>query len=255
MNHTASTPVAAVDVTDEATNAQKTTADRFSVIAGWCGLLAAAAYITTIAVASLFGSVEAYDGPADIVRYLQDVADNSARSIVYGIAGIVMSVLFIPFGIAIYRALNRTASALLGSLAMTVGLVCLIPAYAMSLIEGTVLASAVNDAGIDDQSALYLATEFAVGVMVIFFTVGSILTLCVAPLLWGVEGRRTGAFSKWINLTGIIVGVSGLVWFVWFFETPALLFVMLLNAVASLVYFIGLAINLRSKNDPVASRR
>jgi hypothetical protein len=40
MDHTTSTPVAAVDVTDEATNDPKNAA-RFSVIAGWCGLVAA----------------------------------------------------------------------------------------------------------------------------------------------------------------------------------------------------------------------
>lgn len=70
---------------------------------------------------------------------------------------------------------------------------------------------------------------------------GSVLTLSVAPLLWAIAGRRTGALSTWLNRTGLAVGIIGLVWFVFFFETPIILVVLVVNVVASLVFFIALS--------------
>lgn len=87
---------------------------RFMTWAGWSGLVASVAYITTIAATSLFGSVEPSDGPNDAIRYLQDIGDNAIRSYTYGIAGIVMSLLFIPYGVAVYSKLHWGAAAAFG---------------------------------------------------------------------------------------------------------------------------------------------
>lgn len=220
--------------------------DRFSRWAGHLGLVAAAAYLTTVVATSLLGSVEAYETPDDIVRYLDEVADTAYRPLLYGIAGIVMSVLFVPLAVAGYRALRRTALAGLGAIALAIGLVSLIPAYVMNIVEGTVLASAASDLGGGSGEALYVTTEFASGVATVSFTVGSSLTLGVTPLLWAIEGRRTGTFSGWVNWAGLITGVTGLVWFVWFFESAVTLPVLLVNVVASLVYFVGISLAVRS---------
>jgi hypothetical protein len=209
--------------------------------AGRCGIAASVAYITTIAATGLLGSVEPYDGPNDVGRYFQDVADNSARPLTYGIAGIVMCLLFLPLGVATYHLLKRTAIAGLGSLAMIVGLLALIPAYAVAILEGTVLASAADDVGGD---ALFVTAEAAQGVLTISFTVGSLLTLCVSPLLWAIDARRTGSLSTWLTRTGMFVGITGLIWTVWFIETGAVLAVLLPHVIASIVFFIGLSIKL-----------
>jgi hypothetical protein len=209
--------------------------------AGWSGLVASAAYITTIAATSLLGSVEPSDGPDDIIRYLQDVGDNEIRSYVYGIAGIVMSILFIPYGVAVYSKLNRGAAAAFGSLAMVVGLVMLIPAYAISILEATALASAATELGTGGAEAMYALHQAGEVTAGISFTVGSVLTLCLAPLLWAIEGRRSGTLPAWLTRAGFVVAVTGLVWFVWVYETPIILGVLLLNVVASLVFFIALA--------------
>lgn len=211
----------------------------FRTWAGWCGIAASIAYITTVAATSLLGSVESYEGPDDIVRYLQEVGDNSSQSLLYGIAGIVMSVLYIPFGVAVYQVLRRQAIATLGSLAMVVGLALLIPAYAIAILEATALASAADDLGAAGAETLYVVEEAGGVMQAIFFTVGSVLTLSVAPLLWAIQGRRNGIVPTWLNRTGLVVGVSGLVWFVWFFETPVILAVLLVNVLASLVFFIA----------------
>lgn len=70
-----------------------------------------------------------------------------------------MSLLFVPLGVAAYRVLRRGAVAGLGSLAMVVGLVLLVPAYAISILEATALASAATDLGANGAEALYVAEE------------------------------------------------------------------------------------------------
>jgi len=213
----------------------------FANLAGWCGLAGSIAYLTTVLATSLLGSAESYTGPDDIVRYLDDVGEASYRGFVYGIAGIVMSILFMPFGVAMYRRLHSRALAGLGSLAMVVGLALLIPAYVISILEVTALTSAGNELGARGSEALYMVEEAAAAVQVVFFTAGSILTLCVAPLLWAIEGRRTGVLSTRLSQTGFLVALSGLVWFIWFVESPAILVVLLINVIASLVYFVVLS--------------
>lgn len=208
---------------------------------GWSGLVASAAYITTIAATSLLGSAEPSDGPDDIIRYLEEVGDNAARSYIYGVAGIVMSILFIPYGVAVFSMLKRGAAAAFGSLAMVVGLLTLIPAYAVNILEASALASAATDLGAAGADPLYALQEAALATSAISFTVGSVLTLCLAPLLWAIDGRRSGTLPTWLTRTGLFVALTGLVWFVWVFETPIILVVLLLNVVASLVFFIALA--------------
>ena len=168
---------------------------RFSIWAGWCGLAASLAYVTTIVATSLLGSVEAYDGPDEIIRYLQDVSDNATRSWLYGIAGIIMSLLYLPFGLAAYQKLQRTAAAGLGSLAMIIGLIALIPAYTISILEIATLAPAGTELGQDGSRALYTVIEAAGGVQVVAFTVGSVLTLGIATLLRAITARRTKALA------------------------------------------------------------
>lgn len=218
---------------------------KFMTWAGWSGLAASAAFIITIVATNFLGSVEPLDGPDDIIRYLDEVGDNAVRSYVYGIAGIIMSVLFLPFGIAVYYKLHRGAAAALGSVAMGVGLMMLVPAYAVSILEAAVLTSVASELGTTGSEALYALQEFGGGTAGIFFTVGSILTLAVAPLLWAMDGRRTGALPKWLSGTGLLAGVTGLVWFVWLYESPITLIVLLINVVVSLVFFIALARRLR----------
>jgi hypothetical protein len=189
----------------------------------------------------VLGSVESYEGPADTVRYLEEVGDSSTKSYVYGIAGIVMCLLFMPLGVATYRVLRRGAMAGLGSLAMVVGLAMLVPAYAMSILEATALASAATELGASGAEALYVVREAGGVIQAIFFVVGSVLTLSAAPLLWAIEGRRTGALPTWLNRAGLVVGISGLVWLVFYFETPVILGAILVNVVASLVFFVALS--------------
>lgn len=214
---------------------------RFATWAGWSGLAASAAYVTTIVATNLLGTVEPSEGPDDIVRYLGEVGDSSFRSYLYGIAGIVMCVLFIPFGIAVHAKLRRGAAAGLGSLAMVVGLLMLVPAYAVSILEVAALAPAATELGSDGGQAIHVVHQSGEAIAGVFFTAGSVLTLCLAPLLWAADGRRTGALPSWLSATGLVVGVTGLVWFVWLFESPLVLVVLLVNLVASLVFFITLA--------------
>ena len=62
----------------------------------------------------------------------------------------------------------------------------------------------------------------------LFFTAGSILTLCIGPFLWGVTGLKTGNIAKWVSWTGIITGITGLIWIVWLITSPVVLIILLI---------------------------
>ena len=223
--------------------------------AGWCGLAASAAFLATVLAVNVLGSVEESDGPDDIVRYLTDVADNSTQPLIYGISGIVLSVLYLPLAVAGYRALQRRTGAGVGSLALVVGLATLIPAYCLSIVEGIALASAATDLGPGGSDALYVVHEAATTAATVFFSIGSVLSLGVAPLLWGFESRRTGTFAPWLSWTGIVAGVTGAVWFVWFLEPPFALLVLVVNVVTSLVFFVGVSLALIARGRRGAGAR
>lgn len=43
----------------------------------------------------------------------------------------------------------------------------------------------------------------------LFFTVGSMLSLAVGPVLWGLAWMLTMGSSRWIGRTALITGVTG----------------------------------------------
>ena len=212
---------------------------RFLRWAGWCGLIASALYLLTVVVTNLGGPARP-DGPADVLGYLSEVAASPAKSYIYGIAGIGFCVIYVPMLLGVYRLLGRTVAAWFGTAALVMGMVLLLPAYVISTMQPGIgeTASRLGGAAADSAYAVYgtLATASTV-----FFTVGSVLTLSFGPLLWSVEALRTRAFARRLAWTGVVTGVSGLSWFVWFFEIGLVLPVLIVNVLSSLVFFFALS--------------
>jgi hypothetical protein len=212
--------------------------------AGWLGLLATAAFLATIGVTSANSSIVLPDGPADILSYLAEVAEGATGFYVYGIAGLILTVLYVPMAFGVYRLLSKSALGWLGTAALVIGLAILFPAYLVSILNVGALAPAAELVGVGGADGLYTVYTFAAVAASVLFTVGSVLTLSVGPFLWGIEGLRGSAFARWLAWTGVVTGLSGLVWFIWTIDNPVILSVLTVNVLGALVLFTGLSVRL-----------
>lgn len=223
----------------EATTTHTSDEGRFLRWAGWSGLVATFLFLTTVAATFLGGPAQP-EGPGDVLGYMSEVAAGPFQNYLYGIAGIAFCVIYIPMLFGVHRLLGRTVPVWFGTAAMVMGMALLLPAYVISTMEPGIgeAAAQLGSAGADAAYAVYgtLATAST-----IFFTVGSVLTLCFGPLIWSAEALRAGSHARWLGWMGILTGVTGLVWFVWFSESGVILMVLIANVVASLVYFFGLS--------------
>lgn len=216
---------------------------KFKKWAGWCALIASLAYLTTVIVPSL-GSPAKPENSNEIAEYLAKTSDNVVSSYIYGFGGILFCVLYIPLCIGVFWLMGRTSSALLGSLAVAIGLGILLPAYVAAMLPAAGLVPAADELGISGNAALFAIYAVVNAAAGIFFTVGSILTLAIGPFLWGVTGLKFGGIAGWLAWTGVITGITGLVWFVWLINSPIVLIILIVNVLASLIFYTALAIAL-----------
>lgn len=228
-------------------------ARRFAKWAGWSGLVASLAYLATVLVVNLTASVDELSGPGDMIRYLSDSADQASVSISYGVAGILFCVLYVPMCAGIHRRFGRTSRSWFGTAAVAVGLGILLPAYVIALLVPFGMAPVAEELGGASAEALYSINEVADAASLVFFTAGSVLTLAVGPFLWAREILQVGGYARWLGWTGLITAATGLVWFVWYLESPILLIVLIVNVLASLVFFFGVSAGLVRHPEAVAA--
>lgn len=208
--------------------------------AGWSGLVATIAFLVTVLMT--FSAVSGPEGPADMTRFLDDVAEAGTLEYVYGVAGIVLAVLYIPMAIGTYLLLRRTVAAWFGSVAVAFGLAVLLPAYVINLLAPFGLVPLAAELGGAGSEALYANYEVARVMAELFFTVGSLLTLGFGPLLWGVAWLRSELASRWVGWAAVATGVTGMVWFVWLIDNAAAGYVLIVNVLVSLVLFAGVSV-------------
>lgn len=215
----------------------------FSTWAGISGLLATVAFIATIGLANL-SSVTAPDGPEGMLAYLESV-DGAAWSIyAYGIAGIILCIAYVPLAIGAYRLLGRSTGAWYGTASILVGLAVLLPAYVLNMLAPAGLSDVVDVTGAAGATPLYVTYAAAISLGELFFTVGSLLTLCIGPLLWGLMWLRSLEVFRWVGWLGILTAITGAVWFVWLVDSPVIAITLMVNVLLSLGMFIGVSIAL-----------
>lgn len=226
-------------------------ASRFSKWAGWSGLIGSFAFLATVVVANVWNNaVEGVSDPSDVTRFMGEVSDSSASFIAYGVAGIVLSVFYIPMSFGVHRRLNRSTRSWFGTAMVVIGLGILVPAYVIALLVPTGLAPLAEELGSVGAEAIYVLNEVAGVGALLFFTAGSVLTLAFGPYLWAREALSSGAFSRWLGWLGVVTGITGLIWFVWFMDSPIILPVLVTNFVASLVFYTGLSVALLKGRSP-----
>lgn len=214
--------------------------------AGWSGVVGTLAFVVTILMT--FGGVAGPDGPDDVLRFLDDVAAGGSMEYVYGVAGNVLVFLYVPMAIGVYRFLDRSVGAWYGSVSIVLGLMVLLPAYVINLLAPMALVPLAADVGAAGAGALYADYQIARVVAELFFTVGSVLTLSFGPLIWGVSWLRSQGSGRWIGWTGVLTGITGLVWFVWLIDNAVFANLLIANVVLSLVLFTAVSLVLVSRS-------
>lgn len=238
------------DTTSHRTAPVPSSADRaqsgaFLEWAGWSGLLGTLAFIVTIVMTT--GGVSGPDGSADMARFLADVSDGGSLGYVYGVAGIVLVVLYIPMAVGIYRLLGRSAAAWNGSAAVVFGLAVLLPAYLINLLPSMAFVPLAAELGSTGGEILYADYSIARSGAELFFTVGSVLSLGLGPLLLGLAWLRSSERGRWLGWAGVLTGATGMVWFVWLIDNALFGYLLIANVVVSLVYFTGVSVVLVSR--------
>lgn len=223
------------------TDEDRTQGRLFLKAAGWSGLVATLAFIVTIVMSSV-GSVAGPESPDDILRFATETADAGSTQYFYGVAGLVMVLLYIPMSIGLYRHLRRSTTAWYGTVAVVAGLGILLPAYIINLLGPTVFAPLADELGSSSAAMLYVDYEIARVMAELFFTVGSVLTLAFGPFLWGLAWFEAKESSRWLGWVGLLTGITGAVWFVWLVDNSAFGYVLILNVVLSLVLFAGVSV-------------
>ncbi len=203
---------------------------------GWSGLAATAAFVATIVAST--GSPAPPDSVGEVVGYLNEIADGGAAYL-YGIAGVVLCLLYLPMAVGVYHVLGRQTLAWFGTGAVLAGLVVLFPAYVTNLVFPAGLAPVASEIGDAGAASLYSLHAYASSVAEVCFTIGSVLSLAVGPLLWGVAWLRSSTPRRWLGWTAVVTGLTGTVWFVWLSDAVVVLPILLVNTLLSLVLFTG----------------
>lgn len=222
----------------------------FSAWSGWCGLVATAAFVVTIVAGSASGA-PAPEGPGEILGFLDEVSQTPATWYAYGVAGIALTVLYIPMAVAVHRLLASSTASWFASTAVVVGLAALFPAYVVNVLVPAGLAPAAGVLGEGGAGTLYGIHAYADAAAEVCFAVGSVLSLGVGPLLWGVGWLRSVGAHRWLGWAQLITGATGMVWFVWLLADSVVVTVLLaVNGICALVVFTGISAVLVGRGRP-----
>ena len=207
--------------------------------AGIAGLVASVAFVTTGVLTSSGTAVDEPDTASDIGRYLGDVDDNIVALGIYGLAGVILCGFYIVMSRAMTAHLGGDRPATLGTRATIWGLITLVPAYLLHLGVTGGLSVLESQSDISDATLLDMHDGALVAIAV-SFAVGSLLSLGVGPLLWGLSGRANRTVATWLSRLLVVVGATGLVWAVPI-EHPVVFIVTMVNVLGALVAFVALS--------------
>ncbi len=213
---------------------------RFLTWAGWSGVVATAAFVATSVATS--GSPAPPDAAGEMVTYLEEVASSPWVFYVYGICGIVLCLLYVPMSIGVHRLLGRPTVSWFGTAAVLAGLAVLFPAYVVNLLVPAGLAPVATDLGEAGADTLFTVHTYVEAAAETCFTVGSVLSLGIGPLLWGWAWRRSSTPPRWLGWVAVATGVTGMVWFVWLVPVTGLVLVIMVNVLLSLLLFTALSV-------------
>ena len=195
----------------------------------------------------IFGSVNSPDlsvaqNPEQVFRMLDD-----ARFIymLYGWGGVIGALLTIPYILAFFQATEKAGSVrMVAATFAVIGAVMTADGYlsnTISLIYHSlpVALESTTETMAVMETAYYVSSDLFEPI----WFVGSFLVYGVAVFFIALDAYRYTATPKWLNVVGMISGVSGLIWLRAYVPFPGVLLIpsIMINVVGLSIWAIGLS--------------
>jgi len=198
-------------------------------------------------------SLPALSEISDPLQYFQTLQDTRLVWIMYGWGGIFGTLLSIPFIIAFYYAMKDTVPvillsmiiALIGAVMTTFGFFSPLTSVYFYVPLGLV-------ANPESLPIFKAAAEVAVKVFEVPWALGSFLIFGLGYGLIAYYGWRTSTGPKWLNVVGMLAGLTGIVWLAVFlpFLQPMGVILRMANILLIFVWSIGLSTALVRQKEP-----
>jgi len=191
---------------------------------------------------------------SDPKQYYQAIQDTRTVWLMYGWGGIFGTLLCVPYIIAFYYAMKDTGPVILMSMVIAlIGAILTLFGFFSPLT--TVYFYLPNGlvASPEALPVIKAAGEIAVEVFELPWLFGSFLIFGLGFALIAYTGLRTSTGPKWLNIVGILAGLTGIVWLESFlpFLQPIGVLLRMSNILLIFVWSIGLSTALLRQKEPV----
>jgi len=190
---------------------------------------------------------------SDPLQFFQTIQDTRLVWIMYGWGGIFGTLLSIPYIIAFYYAMKDTGPVILMSMIIAlIGVVLTIFGFFSPLTTIYFYVPLGLVANPESLPIFKAAAELAVQVFEGPWFLGSFLIFSLGFGLIAYLGWRTSTGPKWLNVLGMLAGLTGIVWLAVFlpFLEPMGVFLRLSNILLIFVWSIGLSTSLVRQKEP-----
>lgn len=167
--------------------------------------------------------------------------------LMYGWGGVFGALLSIPYFQVFRDALKDKVPA--SSVATTTAIIgCVLTAYGFfaALVMIYAWVPAALEASPESLPMIGIITEYAADVFEVPWWIGSFMVYCLGVGIIAYYALRTGIGPIWVNIVGIVGGLSGIIWLRYFFRALYAIELIgsLVNILAVTVWAIGLAVAL-----------
>jgi len=191
---------------------------------------------------------------SDPLQFFQTIQDSRIAWLMYGWGGIFGTLLSIPYIIAFYNAMKDSGpgillsmiTALIGATLATFGFFSPLTTLYYYLPVGLVATP-------EYLPVFKAASEVAVQVFEAPWFVGSFLIFGLSFGLIAYFGWRTSTGPKWLNVVGMLAGLTGIIWLENYlpFLQPIGVILRLSNILLIFVWSIGLSSALVRQKEPL----
>ncbi|MBT3187759.1 MAG: hypothetical protein HN736_09165 [Anaerolineae bacterium] len=173
--------------------------------------------------------------------------ENRFGRLLYGWGGVFGALLSIPYFLSFHYALKETGSVRsVTTVAAVIGSVLAAFGFFKPLTMVYAWVPAALEASPDALPMIEIAANYASGLFEVPWWIGSFLAYSLGVGLFAYYAFRTDTGPKWLNIVGILGGITGIIWLRYFF--PVLYnweFIgSILNILMIFIWSIGLSASL-----------